>query len=127
RIPLAALLQPLAIAYLRDSGQIVVLDRGHSGAWLRWYPRSGGGETSNVFTPQLGTCFAVEAIGSDAHARLFVAGSDQTSMDRRAHVVVLDAGAEPVADLPLSAAPTGVAGTRRSVVVTTAQGLVRFT
>jgi phage tail-like protein len=126
RVGLAALLRPAGFEFLRQSRQLVVLDYGHAGAWLRWFPTTGGTESATLFTPALGTCFELDAFGSDGQARLFLAGADHDAHGSWAHVVVLDGGGNPVTDIPLSVRATGVVGTRGGAVVTTARGLLRF-
>ena len=126
RIALGALLRPLALAFLRDAQRFFVIDQGHAGAWLRVYAATGGGEILNVATPSLGICFRFTAVGSDERERIFLAGLDQEAKRTRAHMVVMDADAEVIADLPLSALANGVAGTRDGVVATTRHGLEIF-
>jgi phage tail-like protein len=126
RVGLAALLRPAGFELLRQSEQLVVLDYGHAGAWLRWFPRAGGTESATLFTPALGTCFELDAFGSDGQARLFLAGADHDAHGVRAHVVVLDGGGNPVTDIPLSVRATGIVGTRGAAAITMAKGLLRF-
>jgi phage tail-like protein len=126
RVKLAALLRPRSFEFLRDAGELVVLDDGHAGAWLRWYPRGGGSETATLFTPTLGTCFELDALGSDRRSRLFLAGADRLPTGAQAHVIVLDGAGDAINDFPLSARATGISGMRDGAAVTTANGLQRF-
>jgi phage tail-like protein len=123
-VTLEGIIQAVALVYLRRFDRIVVL--AGSGPRLYWFMPTGGAALSSLATRGLRPCFEVTAIGSDTRGRIFVAGFDGPAFGGAPYVVFVDGYGDVVGDLPLQAQATGVAATRRTLLVTTQAGLYVF-
>jgi phage tail-like protein len=73
-------------------------------------------------------CFTAVVLGSDGAGRVFLGGADGADFGGRVYVLVLDADGNRLGDVPLedADAPTGLAGTRDTLLVTSTRGLLRI-
>jgi phage tail-like protein len=118
--------QAKAFVFLRQSRQFVLL-AGEPHPCLYWFPVEGG---RPVFSKPVGAIqvdFRAELLGSDSKEIILLAGSSKDPSAPGARVLVLDADGNQLGQLPLEAPATGIAAAPQTLVVTNAQGLLRYT
>jgi len=114
----------LAFVFLRRTERFVIL-AGRAHPRLCWFNAEGRALFSlpvAAFRP----CFGQPVLASDTRDRVFLGGVDGDTFGGDAHVVILDADGNLLADVPLEEAATGIASTRDSLLVTTQRALLRF-
>jgi len=118
---------PHAFVYLAASKRFAIL-AGTVHQRLYWFSSDGRllfGRPVAAMHP----CFHARILGSDGRERVFLAGADSRTFGRGWFVLVLDADAEYLGDVPIDRADapvTGVTATRDALLVTGRRGLLRF-
>ena len=123
RFPIAAD-DPSALVHLSGSGRLAVLGQGRSR--LTWVSARDGETDFTLPISAIRVCFEAQALGSDGGARIVLAGSDGAAFGGAHHALILDSEANPLGDVVLDEAPTGVAASRTLLLVTSGSGLTRF-
>jgi len=124
RFTLEGVCNPTALAYLAQPDVLLVHSAGD--ARLVWFAPQGGQPLATLLLTAIRPCFDVAAMGSDGHARIYLAGCDGPPFGGRPFVVTLDSEGVVLAALQIEETSTGVTGDRSQLLVTTAHGLLRF-
>ena len=114
-----------AFVYLRRAERFVILAEER----LSWFHASGGAAIFVIAVPGMRPCFTAHALGSDGERRVFIAGADGPSFGGGAFVLIFDADGNRVGEVPLDPRDvpvTGIAATRKALLVTGPRGLLRF-
>jgi phage tail-like protein len=117
-----------AFVYLRRSERFVVL-AGDRYPRLYWFSAKGGNAIFSLPIGAMRPCFQPHVLGSDARARVFLAGAEGDEFGGGAFIVIFDADGNLLGDVPLDpldAPATGIAANRDSLFVTGPRGLSRF-
>jgi phage tail-like protein len=125
-VTLEGLAEPVAFVFLSRSRRFVVLTTERH-PHLRWFDAEGHA----LFSLPVGgmhPCFTAVVLGSDGRDRVFLGGADGRDFGGGPYVLIFDADGNSLGDVPLEAAdaPSGLAGTRDTLLVTSNRGLLRF-
>jgi phage tail-like protein len=125
--PLKDISDAKAFTYLRCVDRFVVLSVSSSNLQkLHWYAPIEGLAKFSIPIMAIRPCFDVAILASDGQARLFLAGTDGVPFGGHHHVLTLDPEGNQLAEVEVDERPTGVAGNRKYMLVTTNHGLFRF-
>ncbi|NHZ64615.1 phage tail protein [Massilia genomosp. 1] len=115
---------PVQLTWLAGPRKLVLMAAG--GTHLHWFSP---GDANALFSLDVDTvrpCFSGAFLGSDARARVLLAGLDHEAWGGGPGVLTFDGDGAGLGLVPLPAAATGVHATPSSLLVTTADGLLRF-
>ncbi|HEV7994554.1 MAG TPA: phage tail protein [Gemmatimonadaceae bacterium] len=128
RLNLSGVSHATAFVFLSESQRLVVLVGEHHQR-LVWFTMGEEKPLFGVTVATLRPCFVARSLGSDARGRIALAGEDGMPCGRGGHVLVLDADANVVGEVPLDSldvAATGVVATKRALFVTGPRGMKEF-
>lgn len=120
----AGVADPVQLTWLAGPRRLVLMAAG--GKQLHWFAP---GDENALFSLEVDTvrpCFTGTFLGSDVRARVLLAGLDHEAWGGAPGVLTLDGDGAGLGVVPLPAAATGVHATQSSLLVTTADGLLRF-
>lgn len=117
-----------AFVFLRRSRRFVLLT---SDCQLRlyWFNAEGGRPVLSRVVGAVRPCFEGHVLGTDSTDRVFLGGADGKEFKAAPYVVIFDADANQLADLPIDRRDgpiTGITATRENLLVTGPRGLLRF-
>lgn len=124
RIGLDAVQDASQLTFLAHSGRLVVLAAGKTR--LHWF--DAGRESAPFMTAidALRPCMAVAALGGDGRSRVLLAGTEHDTFGGGNLALSVDAEGSTLAALPLPEPATGIDAHGNVLLVSTAQGLLRF-
>jgi phage tail-like protein len=124
RLALAGPAAPVQLTWLAREQRLIVMAAG--GKQLHCYTPDDPQQLFTVDVDRVRPCFGATCLGSDGRSRIVLAGVEHAAWGGGATVLTLDADGVALHALPLRAPATGIHATRDSLLVTTADGLLRF-
>lgn len=119
-----AVADPVQLAWLAGPRQLVLMAAG--GKQLHWFDPGQESVKFSVAIDRVRPCFTGTFLGSDGRSRVVLAGLEHAAYGGGAGVLTLDGNGALLDVVPLPAPATGIHATRRWLLVTTADGLLRF-
>ena len=117
-----------AFVFLRRFQRFVVL-AGDPYPRLYWFAAEGGAALLSIPVGAMHPCFTASVVGSDSRGRVFLAGTDATTLGGKAFVLIFDGDGASLGEVALDAQDSpasGVTATRDSLLVTGPRGLLRY-
>lgn len=124
RFALDGLAAPTQLAWLAGSKRLVVLAA--AGKQLHWFVPGTCKALLSIDVDNVRPCFTGTHLGSDMQARILLAGLEHAAWGGGASVLALDGDGEALHTLELPAPATGIHASAAALLVTTADGLLRY-
>jgi phage tail-like protein len=124
RFALADIARPVKLTYLARSERLVVLAA--DGQGLHWFAPGTSRAEFTIDLNALRPCFRATELASDGRSRIVAAGAEHEAFGGGALVLSIDADGAALGATTLAAPFTGVHATRDSLLVTGADGLLRY-
>jgi phage tail-like protein len=118
------LADPVQLTWLAKPQRLVFLAAG--GKRLHWFAPGQSTALFAVDIDPLRPCFTATHLGSDGRSRIVLAGLEHAAYGGAAGVLTLDGDGAMLGTLPLPSPATGIHASGKSLLVTTASALLRF-
>jgi phage tail-like protein len=127
KVTLTGIAEATAFVYLRTSKRFVVL-AGVKHQRLFWFDKTGKALFSRPVAA-MRACFKADVLGADRSGRICLGGAEGEAFGARPYVVILDEDGNLLGDVPIDPQDgpiTGVAASRKALLVTGPRGLLSF-